>query len=170
VLTWTGADHTAGEVRSWHRRLPTDREILEAIYRRHSAQYEAVSRGDDTKSRDSKVYFPVDLAAVADDLRVDGNLVFGRLHYYLDRKHAYRNERDGSWTLLLWLRSDRPEGRHWINFPLMTSVLAGLQEDDRRVKWTRDLAIWSLVVSVAAVVLSAFAAFWPVIVRLFTPR
>jgi hypothetical protein len=52
----------------------------------------------------------------------------------------------------------------------MTSVLAGLQEDDRRVKWTRDLAIWSLVVSVAAVVLSAVAAFWPAIVRLFTPR
>jgi hypothetical protein len=148
-----------GEVRL-RRRLPTDRMILETIYDRHSRQYEAVSRGDDTQSSDNRIYIPVDLAAVAAELGADGNIVFGRLLHYLDRKHAYRNEQDGSWTYLLWLRFDRPEGRHWINFPLMASVLAGLQEDHRRVLWTRNLAIAAFVVSVAGLLVSFANTLW----------
>jgi hypothetical protein len=105
-----------GEVRRWHRRLPTDREILEAIDHRHSAQYEAVSRGEDAEASDNRIYFPVDLAAVADELGVDGNLVFGRLYYYLDRKYAYQTPADGSgragtWVHLFWHRLDVPQGR-----------------------------------------------------------
>jgi hypothetical protein len=148
-------------VRRTHNRLPTDREILDTIYRRYRVKYTEVSSGEDTKTSDNKIYLPVDLAAVAAELGADGNIVFGRLYYYLDQKYAYRTEPEGQWVRLLWLRFDRPEGKHWINFPLLTSVLAGLQEDDRRVKWTRNLAIASLAVSLAAFTVSAFAAFGP---------
>ena len=141
-------------MRRWRRRLPTDREILAAIYKRYSAKYAEVSTSKDTESSDNRIYLPVDLAAVADELRVDGNLVFGRLVYYLDRKYAFRSERDGSWTYLLWLRFDRPEGRHCINFPLMASVLAGLEEAHHSVNWTRRLAIAAFAVSLAGFLLS----------------
>ena len=148
-------------MRRRHRRVPTDREILETIYSGYEVKYKEVSSGLDSEASDNRIYIPVDLAAVAAELGVDGNLVFGRLYYYLDRRYAYRSERDGAWTHLLWLRFDRPEGRHWINFPLMTSVLAGLQEDHHRVQWTRRLAVGSFAVSFAALALSAFTAFWP---------
>lgn len=151
------------ELKRRYRRLPTDREILQAIYDRHAPQYEAVSRGDDTEASDNRIYFPVDLAAVADELRADRNLVFGRLNYYLDRRYAYRSELDGLRTHLFWLRFDRPEGKHWVNFPLMASVLAGLQEDYHRVMWTRRLAVGSFAVSFAALALSAFTAFWSIL-------
>jgi hypothetical protein len=150
--------------RSRNKRVPTDREILETIYSRYSTKYSEVSARQDTESSDNRIYLPVDLAAVAAELKVDGNLVFGRLYYYLDRKYAYQTQADGSgregaWVHLFWLRFEAPQGRHWVNFPLLTSVLAGLQEDDRRVKWTRNLAIASFAVSLAAFTVSAFMAF-----------
>jgi hypothetical protein len=147
------------------KRVPTDREILEVIYARYYAKYTEVSSGLDIQASDNKIYLPVDLAAVATELGVDGNIVFGRLYYYLDRKYAYQtqgtSEKKGAWVHLFWLRFDSPQqGNHWINFPVLASVLASLQEDDRRVKWTRNIAIGSLAVSVVALALSAATAFW----------
>jgi hypothetical protein len=147
------------------KRVPTDREILEVIHARYYAKYTEVSSSLDAQASDNKIYMPVDLAAVAAELGVDGNIVFGRLYYYLDRKYAYRtqpesSEKEGAWVHLFWLRFGSPQGNHWINFPVLASVLASLQEDNRRVKWTRNIAIGSLAVSVAALALSVAIAFW----------
>jgi hypothetical protein len=65
------------------KRVPTDREILERIYARYEPKYKEVSSGQDVEGSDSRIYLPVDLAAVATELNVDGNIVFGRLYYYL---------------------------------------------------------------------------------------
>jgi len=146
------------------KRVPTDREILEDIYTRYYTKYTEVSSGLDTHASDNRIYLPVDLAAVAAELGVDGNIVFGRLYYYLDRKYAYQppgsSEKEGAWVHLFWFRPGSPQGNHWVNFPVLTSVLASLQEEDRRVKWTRSIAIGSLAVSVVALALSAATAFW----------
>ena len=142
------------------KRVPTDREILEVIYARYYAKYTEVSSGLDVQASDNRIYLPVDLAAVAIELGVDGNLVFGRLYYYLDRKYAYQTQPEKAWVHLFWLRFGSPEGNHWVNFPVLASVLASLQEDDRRVKWTRNIAIGSLAVSVVALALSVVTAFW----------
>jgi hypothetical protein len=141
------------------KRVPTDREILEVIHERYYVQYTEVSSGLDVQVSDNRIYLPVDLAAVAADLEVDGNIVFGRLYYYLDQKYAYRTQ-EGAWVHLFWLRFGSPQGNHWVNFPVLTSVLASLQEEDHRVKWTRSIAIGSLTVSVVALALSAATAFW----------
>jgi len=142
------------------KRVPTDREILEVIYARYYAKYTEVSSGLDVQASDNRIYLPVDLAVVATELGIDGNIVFGRLYYYLDRKYAYQtpgsSEKEGAWVHLFWLRFGSPQGSHWINFPVLASVLASLQEENRRAKWTRNIAIGSLAVSVAALAL----AFW----------
>jgi hypothetical protein len=141
------------------KRIPTDRQILEEIFARHYEDYKKVSTGSDTEASDSKIYFPVDLNSVAKALGTDGNIVFGRLYYYLERKYGFQTApstpgKEGAWVHLFWLRFDAPQGRHWMNFPILAAVLASLQEEYRRVQWTRYLAICSLVVSVAAFVLS----------------
>ena len=148
------------------KRVPTDREILERIYARYEPKYKEVSSGQDVEGSDSRIYLPVDLAAVATELNVDGNIVFGRLYYYLDRKYAYQTQADGSgkagaWVHLFWLRFDAPQGKHWVNFPVLATVLASLQEEHSCVRWTRTIAIGSLAVSAVALTLSAVTAFWP---------
>ena len=142
------------------RRIPTDKDILEAIYSRYRAHYEQISRGTTTEEIDNKIYFPVDLAAVARDLKADGNIVFGRLHYYLDNKYAYQAKGDGSWVHLFWLRFGHPAGTHWINFPVLASVLASLQDEERRIWWSRWLSVLSLCLSAAAFAVSLYATLW----------
>jgi hypothetical protein len=152
--------------RTGMKRAPTDREILEAIYVRYYPKYKEVSSGEDVQASDSRIYLPVDLASVAAELKVDGNIVFGRLLYYLDPKYAYQTKADGSgregaWVHLFWLRFDAPQGKHWVNFPVLASVLASLQEEHSRVNWTRIIAIGSLAISAVALALSVVTAFWP---------
>jgi hypothetical protein len=142
------------------RRIPTDKAILEAIWSRHHRGYEQVSQGEAIEGIDNKIYYPVDLKSVALDLKADGNIIFGRLHYYLDEKHGYKRQHDGSEVHLFTLRFGQPAGAHWINFPLLASVLASLQDDDRRHRGARWLSILSLCVSAAALALSLFATFW----------
>jgi hypothetical protein len=141
------------------KRVPTDKMILEVIYARYYEEFAQFSHGADDQDRDTKIYVPVDLGAVARTLHVDGDIIFGRLSYYLDHKYRYQNP-NGSWVHLLWLRYDKQPRPHWINFPLLASVLAGLQDDERRVAWTRWLSILSICIAVAAFALSLFATFW----------
>ncbi len=39
-------------------------------------------------SRQTKVYVPIDCELIARNLDLDADIVFGRLYYYLDKKHA----------------------------------------------------------------------------------
>jgi hypothetical protein len=146
------------------KRVPTDREILEAIYRRYYSLYTNISSGRDAVTSDNRIYLPVDLAVIADELETDGNLVFGRLYYYLDQKHAYKAG-DGAEVHLFWLRFGSAQSPHQINFPMLASVLAALQEDERRVRWTRSIAIGSVIVATAALALSVATTLWSVNAR-----
>jgi hypothetical protein len=108
--------------------------------------------GDGKKqSRSSKIYVPIDIAEIARDLSVDKDIVFGRLYYHLEHKWAYQqDDRSNVHFFALSVGDDK----HCINFPLMASVLADLQ--DQAVK--HNTAIWiavvSLIVSVVSVVIS----------------
>jgi len=56
-------------------KLPTDREILEAIYKRYCGTFAGFAKEGGDK-RTTKVYVPVDLQAIADSFKVDGDIIF----------------------------------------------------------------------------------------------
>jgi hypothetical protein len=134
--------------RRWLRRskrLPTDLEILDAIYNRYYdvfAAYEAERSG-----RRTKVYVPIDSAAIATELGVDPDIVFGRLHFYLEQRHGYRKS-DG---VLVPLFTNEVEETRWtVNFPYLASVLAGLRQERRQHSVATWIAVVALIISVIA--------------------
>jgi len=130
------------------RRLPTDQEILEAIHSRHYKDFIALGA---SVNRASKIYVPIDIRAVAAELGVDPNSIFGRLYHYLNRKYGYKND-DGSLVLVFSPRIGPDE--NCVHFPLMESIIAGLQTEDRRFWLATFLSVISLAVSIVAIVVS----------------
>lgn len=109
---------------------PSDLKILNTIYKMYYKEFETFTLGAENK-RVSKPYIPIDCKLIARKLKVDGDIVFGRLYYHLQEKYGY-NRDDGSKVAFftLALAGDR----HRINFPLMASVLAGLEEESSKAQ------------------------------------
>ena len=128
------------------KRLPTDLEILNRIY---DGYYETFVK--DKPSRSSKNYIPIDIDRLAEDLRVDAEIIFGRLYYHLDKKHGYKQE-DGSVVHLFTLKiGDESECVH---FPYLASVLAELRSESRKLLTATGIAIISLIVAAVSLLLS----------------
>ena len=68
------------------RPLPTDLQILEAIYDRYHDDF--VNFKEKTPQRPVKNFVPIDVQAIASEVRVDREIVFGRLYYHLQEKHG----------------------------------------------------------------------------------
>lgn len=125
--------------------IPTDLKILDAIYELHHEDFVSFTSGE--KKRGSKIYVPIDCKNIADKLKVDRDLVFGRLYYHLEKKYGYRRD-DGS--VVHFFDSRVGNDVHCVNFPLMTSVLAGLRQE-RKNFWT------STAIAVAALFFSCLS-------------
>jgi len=132
--------------------LPTDIQILDAIYERYYESFTTYSKTD--KNRSSKIYVPIDVKALAVDLKVDPDIIFGRLYYHLEEKYGYRQDDDGSRVhfFALGVGGDR----HCINFPYMASVLASLRDENRKYRIATGFSIASLILSVIALLISIY--------------
>ena len=137
------------------KRVPTDREILEAIYARYYEAFAAFSK--ENPNRETKNFVPVDLEVIAAEVGVDKDIVFGRLYYHLEQKYGYK--RDGL-SVHFFARVVKND-RHCVNFPLMASVLASLQTEHLRFRLATTISIVSLTIAVIALVISIFNNFWP---------
>lgn len=136
--------------------IPTDLKILSAIYGRY---YDVFSNYDnDTSSRNSKTFVPIDIAAIAKELRVDPDIVFGRLYYHLENKYGYEQTPGSSGARVNFFAQNLGGEHHCIHFPYLASVLAGLQQEDRKFTSTTTLATIALSISLVAVLISALAA------------
>jgi len=135
-------------------KLPTDLKILETIYDRYYSTFEAFDNNTQP-TRTAKVYVPIDVDEIGKALQVDGDIVFGRLYYHLNSKYGYSNS-DGSKVIFFALEVGAGEhkDKHCIQFPLMASVLSELKVEQNKFKLNTVLSIVSLVVSVAAVIIS----------------
>jgi hypothetical protein len=86
----------------------------------------------------------IDVAKVAARLGCKSELLFGRLYYHLDAKYRYKQD-DGARVDLFHLNiQDKGPAVH---FPYLASILAGLEEEHRKL-------FWSMVFSVTALILS----------------
>lgn len=132
-------------------KLPSDRTMLELIYKLYYEEFQNHSREVESGRR-SKIYVPIDCEVIAKRFDVDTDLIFGRLYYHLQKKHGYTNE-DGSKVAFF----GRINGEDFsVNFPLMSSILAGLQEDASKF-WTATLiSSCALIVSIGTAVFNVF--------------
>ena len=131
------------------KRLPTDLQILEEIYRRYFDVYASFSR--EAPERSSKIYVPIDVKVIAAHLKTEPDIVFGRLYYHMEPKFGFMQP-DGVRVPFFTLKAG--EDRHAVQFPLLASVLATMREERGRHVLATWLSIAALVVSVVAVVIS----------------
>lgn len=131
------------------KRLPTDLEILNAIFDRYYETFTQYANREN--SRNSKIYVPIDIKQIADDLKIDVDIIFGRLYYHLEKKYGYRED-DGCLVHFFCLRLG--DDIHCINFPLVASVLADLRDQANRHNTATWIAVGSVIISIVSIVIS----------------
>ena len=127
----------------------TDLEVLNTIYELYHSDFVAFEEGDD--SRDTKIHVPIDCKKIAGKLKVDSDIIFGRLYYHLNKQYGYKQP-DGSTVSFFAMKVGRDS--KCINFPLMTSVLAGLRQEKRKFRIGTTIAVFALMVSVISLTIS----------------
>lgn len=130
-------------------RIPTDLEILNTIYHLYNSTFVAFEEDDGT--RDSKIYVPIDCKKVASKLKVDPDIVFGRLYYHLEKQYGYKKD-DGSNVHFFALKVGNDST--CVNFPLMTSVLASLRHERKKFWIGTVIAVFALIISAVSLTVS----------------
>lgn len=123
-------------------KIPTDLELLDEIYNLYYEEYESFTKKDDKRA--ARNYVSIDCKKIASKLEIDANIVFGRLYYHLDKKHGYTWD-DGSKVHFFAFKIK--DDMHCINFPLLSSILAGLRHENSRYKFTQKIAMLALLFS-----------------------
>ncbi|MBT3321621.1 MAG: hypothetical protein HN392_04975 [Anaerolineae bacterium] len=131
------------------KKLPTDLEILNVIYEQYYEEFKNYTKED--KSRDAKIYVPIDVQKIASKLKVDVDIVFGRLYYHLDQKFRYKQD-DGSSIPFFALKAGNDI--HSVNFPFLASVLASLRDDAKKHRISIWIAIVSLIIALISIAIS----------------
>ncbi|MDH4610800.1 hypothetical protein [Pseudomonas sp. BN102] len=86
---------------------------------------------------------------IANELDTDGDIIFGRLYYHMEQKYGYRRD-DGSRVAFFLLQAGNDH--KCVNFPLLASVLAGMQEEDSKFKVSTWLSTVAIVVAVGTAI------------------
>ena len=121
--------------------LPTDLEILNAIYDRYYNEF-----AHQADKRERKAVVEIDIPAIGQTLGVDPDIVFGRLHYHLDRHYHYETGKrlDGEPVKVRLFFNKKDYGFNGVHFPYMASALAELRAEDRRRQTQTNIAWYSL--------------------------
>lgn len=126
-------------------KLITDRILLKTIHDRYYEEF--CSYDEESPGRSSKIYVSVDCEELAKNLGLDPDIVFGRLYYHLDRKYCYKNE-DGSRVNLFVMRVGKDH--HAVNFPLLSAVVAELEQSHHRFSLPLVISAAALLISVTS--------------------
>ena len=123
----------------------TDRNLLVEIYHRYYQDFTSFEEKEGSK-RSSKNYVPIDCEEIGNKFSIDPNIVFGRLYYHLDKKHGYTQD-DGSKVHLFAMKVGADS--HAVHFPLLSAVVAELEE--AHVRFTLPLAISCIALALSIV-------------------
>src|ERR1051326_8206959 len=130
VAPWPG-QLNVGRHEHRMKKLPTDRQILRSIFDSYESDYPGLKGANGRGANDP--YMPIDLTKIADSLNSTPELVFGRLYYHLDPKYRFTQD-DGTKVDLFFLNFQNKGPA--VRFPLLASILAGLEEDHRKLVWS----------------------------------
>ncbi len=129
-------------------RIPTERELLLEIYRVNYDSFKAYS--EQNKTRSTKIWVPINLEMLARKFRTDPDIIFGRLYYHLNEKYSHTAS-DGSKAEFFAIRIGGDN--HCVNFPYLSSILGGLQDEQRKFVIATGIACISLLLSIVSIVL-----------------
>jgi hypothetical protein len=104
------------------KNTPTDIEILNKIYNNYYKAFSSFSK--DKPNRQTKIFLPIDIKKIADELKVDEDIIFGRLYYDFEKRYGYKQD-DGTNAHFFSLAVGND--RHCINFPYAASILANIE-------------------------------------------
>ncbi len=128
------------------RPIPTDETLLSIIYKENLKAFSEWS--EENKTRVAKIWVPIDIDALGKRFRCDPDLIFGRLYYHMNEKYG-SSTGDGQDVNFFNMRL--ANDHHVVNFPLLTSVLADLQDNRKRFIISTRLAALSLVISAISI-------------------
>jgi hypothetical protein len=143
------------------KRVPTDLQILEAIYDQYYSDFTKFVEGPG-QPRAAKIYMPIDMDLVGKILGVDGDIIFGRLYYHFRPKYSHEVEQ----FFTLSVGSEPLRNINCIQFPYMASVLAELQEQERKHRLETRISWLSLAISLAAALTSVLS----VLISVYKPE
>ncbi|ANP65636.1 MULTISPECIES: hypothetical protein [Vibrio] len=123
--------------------IPTDKEILELIYKKYKNDY--LSYKNDKSIRKAKIFVPLNIEDISSDLKTEADIVFGRLYYHMDEKYGYKRS-DGSNVNFFVLKIG--EDKYCVNYPLMVSVLASLRAENKKFFVPVMISILSTLVAI----------------------
>ena len=133
------------------KKIPTDLEILKAIYNKYHDTYKEYAKVE--PDRITRIRVPVDIKKIADECGVEEDMIFGRLYYHFNKKYSYRDESGERITFFALLKF---EGMS-VNFPLVASILADLEIESRKFKIAVFISMLAMVISALALGISVFA-------------
>jgi len=127
-------------------KTPSDRKVLNIIYKLYYEEFTNHSGEKDVQNgRKSKIFVPIDCKLIARQLNVDNDIVFGRLYYHMEEKYGYARDSGGRVAFYTKIAG---EENWFINFPLMASVLAGLEQENSKFLWATVMSGVALAVSI----------------------
>lgn len=141
---------------------PTDRKILKAIYARYYEQYAAYDEKDPDR-RSSKIWMPIDIDELAAHLSLESDILFGRLYYHLNNRYGYtvddqRPAQEKYKTRVELFALKVGGDHHCIHFPLLASVLASLEDENKKYRLATTMAIIALGISLITFLLKIFGS------------
>lgn len=129
--------------------LPTDMQILDLIYEKYYEDFKKYEK--DQCSRRSKILIPINIKSIAEELGVDGDIVFGRLYFYLQERYGYIRNNGSTVSLFIFKSQDE---MHLVNFPYLGSVLAGMREENSKFLLATFIAVCSAFISIMSLIIN----------------
>ena len=121
----------------------TDRILLKKVYDTYYSTFCAFDHN--SQLRESKIYVPIDCQTIAKELKLNPDIVFGRLYYHLNKKYGYK-QNDGSMVHLFALKTG--SDKHTVHFPLLSAVLAELEQSYYRFTIPIFVSLTALIISI----------------------
>jgi hypothetical protein len=135
-------------------KLPTERQVLQAIFDAHYGEYLEKLAGEDRSAASlESVYVPIDMAKIADGLKVPVPVLFGYLFNHLNLKHPPRQDRGE------FYEREIDGKRDMVNFPVLIAILASLQREHEIAELSLSVAtIAAVFAGLAVIVLPVLSA------------
>lgn len=130
------------------KKIPSERTVLKTIYEIYYTDYVQKK----ATNRLGEIFVNIDVSMVADELAVDKHLLFGYLRH-LDRKYVMKSKPHVAEAHLFAIKVG--EFRHAVDFPYLAAILAAFEEEERKFNWTRGLSVLALIISIAALIVTA---------------
>ena len=128
-------------------KLPTDLKVLKTIYNNYYDEF--IKYENDKSSRATWNYIPIDIDLLATELKIDPDLLFGRLYYYLDKKYRYKQD-DG--TSVYFFTKNVSDDCNVINFTMLAGVLADLQQSHFRFWLPMIFSTMAITISILGLI------------------